>query len=147
MPALMSAFDSSSGLVVLNLSFVDHDPKATWTHDSRSLKLRHWGVFHSVECKSQAFDNRSPARDLLVDPPSDHIRTAIGRCLESRCDELLLQLLVREGHSCRFVEPLSDRLWRSRGSDEGDVILDNPTGNTGLNPSRDFWRADETTRT
>jgi hypothetical protein len=49
------------------------------------------------------------AADLLIDPSSHHIRTSIGRRLESRCGELLLQLLVREGHSCRFVQPLGDR--------------------------------------
>ena len=108
----------------------------------KTLDIR--GIVHLVERKSQGFDDGGPARDLLIDPSSHRVRTSIARRLESRCDELLLELLVREGHPCRFVKPFDDRLRRSRGSDQCDVVLNDPTGNAGLNPSGDFWRADET---
>jgi hypothetical protein len=102
------------------------------------------GLFHLFERKPQGFDNGGPARDFLIDPSSHRVRTSIAWRLKSRCDELLLELLVREGHPCRFVKPFDDRLRRSRGSDQCDVVLNDPTGNAGLDRSGDFWCTNET---
>jgi len=58
-------------------------------------------------------DQRTPLRSFLLDPPPHCIWTLIARGLKSGCDELLLQLVVREAWTCGTANLLEDCRRRS----------------------------------
>jgi hypothetical protein len=79
--------------------------------------------------------------DIAAGPAED--RRQSGRSLNGQvccCRRSRYRRPSSEGQPCHFAKAFDYRLRRSRGSDQCDVVLNDPTGNAGLNPRGDFWR-------